>query len=557
VQTQQSYAYGAKKAAVLPDMLMTRHKLSIDAMAGHIEEGIEEEPDEEEEYDQSEVISYRDDGEPSEIEDEKSGEEDKDNDSGEDVDEDEIGSQNTHPSAFPSYLPDQSYNWERGIRRTNVIQIQRPGPRGSSKLQRFSQSAKIKARRLMETISDYGRMAISTLHAVYYWAYLRMAQSLDQVSTFFAKTPMASAFKALTFLVAAGVATGMLWSTVCFFYSRVGCGMIPTTGFGQSIHSGFQTICGDCYTSTTSFDLTKGSGGDLTKISAALASINKKIHEVERRLTYRIDTNQATLESDLVSLKQQQQALSNHLADHIDQQAGPANGNVASPLMPKINFFAPSNGAVVDALRSSPTKEKQRSILMRTLRSLVGFNTHYANPPTTALKPWHDVGDNWCAASVRAGNDFIRLSVDTKEMIYATELVVEHFPSSGLLDRATTPRAIELWADFSHLSGNDWQQLQLGDMQEGNVLGPSFARLGRLKYDASGRANHIQSAMLDVNQYGLLHSAKTYVVRVTKNHGADNVCMYRIRLHGQPVAAPESGSVESWYENEGYQTGDE
>jgi hypothetical protein len=555
VQTQQSYAYGAKKAAVLPDMLMTRHKLSIDAMAGHIEEGIEEEPDEED--DESDIISHHDSGESSDVEDEKSGEEDKENDSDEGVDEDEIGSQNTHPSAFPSYLPDQSYNWERGIRRTNIVQIRPRNPDGPSKFQQFSQSVTTKAGRVAETASNLVKGAMSTLHAVHYWSYLQLTRFIDWISTFLSKTPMASSLKALAYLAAAGLATAMLWSTVCFFYSRVGCGMIPTTGFGHSIHSGFQTICGDCYTSTTSFDLTKGSGDDLSKISAALANINKKIYEVERRLTYRIDTNQATLESDLASLKQQQQALSNHLADHVDQQAGPANGNVASPLMPKINFFAPSNGAVVDVLRSSPTKEKQRSVLMRTLRSLVGFNTHYANPPITALKPWQDVGENWCAASVRAGQDFVRLSVDTKEMIYATELVVEHFPSSGLLDRSTTPRAIELWADFSHLTADDWQQLQLGDMQEGNVLGPTFARLGAMKYDASVRANHIQSAALDVNQYGLLHSARTYVVRVTQNYGADNVCMYRIRLHGQPVAAPEAGSVEAWYEHVGYQTGDE
>lgn len=183
--------------------------------------------------------------------------------------------------------------------------------------------------------------------------------------------------------------------------------------------------------------------------------------------------------------------------------------------------------------------------------------THYANSPATALTAWHDYGDCWCAADQpkfgELGQDFVRLSLSTNEMIYPSELVVEHVPSAANPTREATPRKIELWADFSHLNDDEWRQLKLDDMQQGNVLGPNWAKVGKMKYDVS-RSNHVQTGLLDVNQYELQHTAQHFMVRVTANYGGKNVCLYRVRLHGRPVSAPEAGNTEEWLERMGYRT---
>ena len=154
--------------------------------------------------------------------------------------------------------------------------------------------------------------------------------------------------------------------------------------------------------------------------------------------------------------------------------------------------------------------------------------------PMTALEPWHDVGDCWCAASPYEG-DYVRLHVTAHEHIYPTELVVEHFPLAGTREPGTAPKSLELWADFSQMNKEEQDRLQIPKMQGNNVFDAQFARLGIMHYDASLGVNHVQSFRLDVNQQGLLHYAKTYVLRVTSTYGADNACLYRVRLHGVPT----------------------
>ena len=173
--------------------------------------------------------------------------------------------------------------------------------------------------------------------------------------------------------------------------------------------------------------------------------------------------------------------------------------------------------------------------------------------PTTALAPWHDVGDCWCAATADEG-DYVRLHVPTHEYIYPTEVIVEHFPSAGTRDPGTAPRNLELWADFSGMKIEERERLEIPKMQESNVLDAQFAQLGVMQYDASPDVSHVQTFRLNVNQRELLHYAKTFVLRVTSTYGADNACLYRIRLHGVPIDASTSDGEGSqdYYQRQGY-----
>lgn len=63
------------------------------------------------------------------------------------------------------------------------------------------------------------------------------------------------------------------------------------------------------------------------------------------------------------------------------------------------------------------------------------------------------------------------------------------------------------------------------------LLGPSFYRVGRWQYDINGE-NHVQRFSLDaVIDIPALRVDKV-VFRVKSNWGAENTCLYRLRLYG-------------------------
>jgi hypothetical protein len=565
VQTQTSYAYGAKEGPVMPDTLATVSKYSIAEMANHIEEAIDVDTDEasdqqlqqDDEEDQMEdQITVQDPRRQDDPQDSSQLTDIPEEDS-----ESEVPEPSSPPSAFPSDMPDQSYAYERGVRGVRRLPPRRLSPDQLHNTPRRQPPPPTRPYPIVntESVSPFTTAAKTKVHQVGSQlddAFRSLCRRLVQVANATAqsirKMPLSALRNSLLVVLGTLVFLVMLASSVCFAYGRLGCDLAPTTSLGQSIHSGFQIICGSCQTFNGPIDLSNITPGDFAKMSAALDGINKKVGDLERRLSYRIDNKYSSLDSELTSLRQQQAALTNHLADHVDSQSSPSSGYVASPLIPKVNFFAPSNGAVINVVKTSPTKDRVDSLPLRVLRRCLRVVQQRANPPVTALVAWQDAGDCWCAANAASG-DFVRLAVSTKEMLYPVELVVEHLPASGNLDRGSMPKQMELWADFSHLNEAEWEALQLNHKQEGNVLGPMFARIGFMKYDASGSSSHVQSFQLEVNRHDMMYSSKNFVLRVTSNYGGENVCLYRVRLHGQPVAAPNAGMVDHWYEQQGYQ----
>lgn len=513
-------------------------------MAGHIQENVDDDAEDDT------VIQQRLEAELA------SSEVSQLSDVSEESDKEDESSQISQPSQFPSGLVDHSYNYERGVRRIQPIQIRTHAPRPFTPIKKLCQKTKEAAVRAATSIAKTAGVVSNTSRRMLVRAGEKSAVTTHSALKSLSRIPLSTILSIMALTLALTLAAGTFAATVCFLYQRIGCNVIPSTGLGLSVHSGLQTICGDCANSAATFDFSNIASEDIAKISSTLNSINNKIQDLERRLSYRIDANQAALEKDLLTLKHQQNALSNHLADHVDEQSGSTGGNVASPLMPKINFFAPDNGATIDLYRTTPTKARYSHVLSRIVKRLLGLTRHDINPPTTALTAWQDVGDCWCAANAPTGQDFVRLAILTKEMMYPTELIIEHYPASGNPFRQTTPRRIELWADFGHMDEDEWKMLELHNLQEGNVLGPTYAKIGSMKYDATGRTSHLQTGVLDVNQFGMFHYAQKYVVRVISNHGGNNVCMYRVRLHGHSFDAPDVGNVDEWYQKQGYETED-
>ena len=557
LQTAQSYAYGSSKIPGLPEQLVARERMTLQDMADKIETGVEQAGQRVKGHAQdvqatievhgpagrtrgrtSRDLSSEPPQEPENkvgkppvekekrtaawaesLEDEQLEDIPEEEDSGSAAQDDE-SKRDTEPSSFPEGLYERSYNYERGVRKS------RPAPQPEDDTSSLASRSRDAFKRLVISI----RKALSYIMVATAQWFVRLGRSIAIATRELPESPI---FSTTVKMLVATLLLGTISFLFCSVYTR-SCDSSSTS----LIATNLQKFCGSCTAPTTTYDFSRSDPQDFTKLSTTLAQINKHIADLERRLTTKIDSKHNAVESEMDSLRRQHTELTNHLAN-IQHHGSSSSDTIASPLMSQVNFFAPSNGAIINYQSTSPTRQKTESLPLRVLKSAFRVHKYTALPPITALEAWHDVGDCWCASDVAAGQDYIRLSVSTRGMIYPTELILEHYPAAGSLDPTTAPKEVELWADFSHLDRPTWKRLGLSDMQQGNVLGENYALVGKRQYKVGSGAHHVQAFRLDVNQQGLFHHARSFTLRVKSSWGSDHVCLYRVRLHGVGVEAVE------------------
>ncbi|OAP64849.1 hypothetical protein AYL99_00821 [Fonsecaea erecta] len=586
VQIQQSYAYGSSKTPVLPTQLVARSRMNLTEMAETIDAGVEQAQQhlqnhieethanlqkdpraerarrrasrensreasvasEDAERQRSQRVaawaSSLDDNRLNEIPEE--GQEAGDsaiapegswvvNDgSSDDDDTNKETDRGTDPSSFPSGIFDHSYNYERGIRKPQVTIRERQEPRFRKAWNNIKDAMLQTWQTSLEILSSTWHRSIRSLRA--------SSRAIRDLSNLLL-VPMMS-------IVLASLFIGGVSFLLCYTYTNFICDPLSTSPTALTL----QKVCGTCTRSPSiaSVNLTAGSGNDLSKLSAAINHINQQLRILETRLTDKLDSQSAAMAQDIETLKKQHLELSSHMAGlGPGGRTGSLSTNVPSPVIPKVNYFAPNNGALVEPRLTSPTMQKPLALAHRVLLRVFLSTRYVTKPPITALTPWQDVGDCWCASAVRSvgprhEDDVMRLGVRVTEMIYPTEVVLENYPSAGSLSPGSTPKKLELWADFEQLDSLAWEKLNIRAMQgvTGSPFGPAYALIGKMEYDASSEASHVQTFPLDVNQGSLAYAAQNFVVRVTENYGAEYACLYRVRLHGVPVFGSERDNSE-------------
>ncbi|KIW97845.1 uncharacterized protein Z519_01429 [Cladophialophora bantiana CBS 173.52] len=579
VQIQQSYAYGSSKTPVLPTQLVARRRMNLREMAETIDAGVEQaqqhlqnhieethanlqkdsraerawrrasrEPSQDasvasDEQQRSQRVaawaSSLDDnsrnGIPEEGQEAGEREEDDEGEGEESVARstpDNDTDKETDPSSFPSGIFDHSYNYERGIRKPNVTIRERQ----DSWVQKAWNSSKDAVQQIRQSSSNI-------LFSISDWS-TRLLRVSGRAIRDFPNSPLVPIMTSIVFaLLFIGGASLLL----CYTYTNFICEPLSTSPVGLTL----QKYCGTCTRSPSAatLNLTVGNGNDLSKLTSAINNINQQLRILETRLTEKIETQYAAIDNDVEALKRQHSELSSHIAG-LKKGVGSRtlSGDVASPVIPKVNYFSPNNGAMVEPRLTSPTMQKPLTLARRVLLRMLLSTRYVTRPPITALTPWQDAGDCWCASAVpgdnqEQGHETLRLGVRVIEMIYPTEVVIENYPSAGSMLPGSTPKTIELWADFEQLDSLEWEKLNIRSMQgvTGNPFGPTYALLGKMEYDASSEASHVQSFPLDVNQGSLAYGAQNFVVRVIGNYGAEFTCLYRVRLHGVPVFGREQG----------------
>lgn len=242
---------------------------------------------------------------------------------------------------------------------------------------------------------------------------------------------------------------------------------------------------------------------------------------------------------------------------------------------PQINFLTVGAGAIIDPWRTSPASGKRLSFAQRNIYRMAGWfgllksQRRDPQPAMAALSPWEDIGDCWC--SVPRDGAMSQLSVSLGRDIVPEEVVVEHIPEGAALNSGVAPREMEMWAKYKvvgldgpeqksswftsseprkdladtitfggqrTLSETIMDTLSLAypnepesNYADDRFLGPGFYRIGKWTYDRHGPDN-IQSFPLDAIIDSPSIRVDHVIFRVKSNWGADNTCLYRLKLHG-------------------------
>ncbi|MCJ1249842.1 hypothetical protein MMC30_007068 [Trapelia coarctata] len=225
------------------------------------------------------------------------------------------------------------------------------------------------------------------------------------------------------------------------------------------------------------------------------------------------------------------------------------------PDRPRINFFSPGVGAMVDPHLTSPSNK--HSYLARAWHHWgLGKYKGKTPGPGDALTPWEDVGDCWCAAPSGGKS---QLAVMLPHRIIPTHLVVEHVQKGLTLGIGAAPRDMELWVQILDEKQRDSVQAAanavLRHSTRGSEDGPgalsasddyeaqksldrTWVRIASFAYDIDA-PRHIQTFKIDfqLDYWGL--AANKVAVRVKNNWGpSEYTCLYRLKLHGHLAEPP-------------------
>jgi hypothetical protein len=200
------------------------------------------------------------------------------------------------------------------------------------------------------------------------------------------------------------------------------------------------------------------------------------------------------------------------------------------------NFFSPTLGAVIYLPYTTPTNARGTNVLSRTFNS---FMTYFPGPwkplppPSTALTPWKENGDCWCASASPSGA--LSLGVKLNKPIFPGSFVVDHIPKQFALNITSAPKKLDFWG---HITSEykpqsipaEWRENQRY-CESDKPKGKGWICLGKMFYNIEDTTS-AQSLSLDGYEGYPPFKIDTVVLRVLENYGQDHTCLYQVKLEG-------------------------
>lgn len=238
----------------------------------------------------------------------------------------------------------------------------------------------------------------------------------------------------------------------------------------------------------------------------------------------------------------------------------------AHEALKSVNHFSAMLGAILIPSLTSPTYDSWKGNMTPSrwfFWYLSPFWGEYRSlqTATSALEPWFEAGNCWCGAPPvkkpqEAGSGLtttkspvLQIGILIQREVYPEKITIEHAPAEAVYDIRSAPRTMELWVSIKNETVRDQvynasQEIfaargaqeypPASTRKDGISLDASYVRIGRWLYDPR-LSNHVQTFPLQVLLEDFGVGVQRLVVRSLTNWGEEYTCLYRVRLHGEPV----------------------
>ncbi|OSD06405.1 hypothetical protein PYCCODRAFT_1431414 [Trametes coccinea BRFM310] len=221
----------------------------------------------------------------------------------------------------------------------------------------------------------------------------------------------------------------------------------------------------------------------------------------------------------------------------------------------RVDYALHSAGAHVIPSLTSITAEIRPSGMFGQIAGLFTGGSGYAvgRPPVTALHHEIHTGHCWPFPGSQG-----QLGVALAAPVYITDVTIDHVAKEVAMDMRSAPRNMELWGLVEGQDNiakyREWKSARSAAREEAEARGepippslvddevyprslprhPEYVRVANFTYDIHS-PDHIQTFAVrdDIKELGI--DFGVVVLLVKSNWGKEFTCLYRLRVHGEPV----------------------
>lgn len=192
------------------------------------------------------------------------------------------------------------------------------------------------------------------------------------------------------------------------------------------------------------------------------------------------------------------------------------------------NFFNMEVGATIDPRLTSITRAPI-NLLYSVLAPLSGkwFPGPMVNQADTALRPWTETGQSWCAASSDLGQGQLQLGIALPYIVRPLAVTLEHQLEHLSFDPTNSARHVELWVESHEDSTGANVNNDCGPTPEGmDEFWFCVAKMEFSRFNGEEKSQRIEFR----NEHVFTNH---FAFRVMDNWGSDHTCLYRVQMHGE------------------------